>query len=159
MKNKVLPLSLVTLVVFLGAFLISSTVTFQESYLSNPDNDVTHEPSIASQHYLAKLHSDYLNNSFAQEGEVSTKSYMEDFEWQFLGPDNVGGFTNAVLYDNRDTSTTTIIAGAYTGGLYKSTNSGLTWSKINGTDNSLRVSCIDQAADGTIYVGTGVTYP
>jgi hypothetical protein len=84
---------------------------------------------------------------------------MEDFEWQFLGPDDVSGFTSAVLYDNRDTSTTTIIAGAYTGGLYKSTNSGLTWSKINGTDNSLRVSCIDQSADGTIYVGTGVLYP
>jgi hypothetical protein len=84
---------------------------------------------------------------------------MEDLDWHFLGPDDVSGFTSAMLYDNRDTSTTTIIAGAFTGGLYKSTNSGLTWNKINGTDNSLRVSCIDQAADGTIYVGTGVLYP
>lgn len=159
MKNKVLPLSLVTLVVFLGAFLISSTVTFQESFLSDPDNDVTHEASIASQHYLAKLQSNYLNNYTAPENEVATKSTMEDFDWHFLGPDNVGGFTSAILYDNQDTSTTTIIAGAFTGGLYKSTNSGLTWNKINGLENSLRVSCIDQADDGTIYVGTGVLYP
>ncbi|RLD82463.1 MAG: hypothetical protein DRJ15_01510 [Bacteroidetes bacterium] len=164
MKNKVLPLSLVTLVIFLGAFLISSTVSFQESFLSDPDNDVTLKNTNASQDYIAQIRNNKLTNSIAFEDELGAfiqteelvaNSYKEDFDWQFLGPDNVSGFTSAILYDNSDTSLTTIIAGAFTGGLYKSTNSGLTWNKINGIESSLRISCIAQASDGTIYAGTG----
>ncbi len=164
MKNKVLPLSLVTLVIFLGAFFISATVSFQESFLSDPDNEVSIENINATQDYIAGLRNNKLTSSVAQEDELrafvqskelAANSYKEDFDWHFLGPDNVGGFTSAIMYDITDDTYTTIIAGAYTGGLYKSTNSGLTWNKINGVESSLRVSCIVQATDGTIYAGTG----
>jgi len=164
MKNKVLPLSLVTLVIFLSVFLISATVSFQESFLSDPDNEVSLENVNAIQDHIAQIRNNKLTNSVAfddqlaayiQTKELAANSYKEDFDWKFLGPDNVSGFTQAILYDISDTSYTTIFAGAFTGGLYKSDNSGLTWNKINGIESSLRVSCIVQASDGTIYAGTG----
>ncbi len=163
MKNKILPLSLVTLVIFLGAFLISATSAFPESFLADPDNvpDGT-DRSLASTHLTkirANQHTQVVDPADvlrAREAVLgNTRSSEAELGWKFLGPDNVGGFTKALLFDNRDETGKTIIAGAFTGGLYKSTNSGLTWSKINGTESNLHVSCIGQAADGTIYIGTG----
>jgi hypothetical protein len=164
MKNKILPLSLVTLVILLGAFLISATVTFPESFLSDPDNDVSKADKSLMSNHLTKIRANQhtgvvdqadVFNAHQQASLNEKDSYMEDFEWKFIGPDNVGGFTNAILFDNKDEAAKTIIAGAYSGGLYKSTNTGLTWTKINGIENSLSVSCIAQSSDGSIYVGTG----
>ncbi|MEN8224478.1 MAG: T9SS type A sorting domain-containing protein [Bacteroidota bacterium] len=163
MKNKILPLSLVTLVIFLGAFLISATITFPESFLNDPDNEGEADKSYMST-YLTKLRvnqqtlvvdqADVLNAQI-QAGENASDGTMEDFNWKFLGPDNVGGFTKALLFDNRDELGKTIIAGALTGGLYKSVNTGLTWTKINGIESNLNITGIAQTADGTIYAGTG----
>ncbi|MCD4731421.1 MAG: T9SS type A sorting domain-containing protein [Bacteroidales bacterium] len=80
-----------------------------------------------------------------------------DLNWIEMGPDNIGGRTRAVIFDNRDANANTLYAGSVTGGLFKSTNLGSSWSKINnasGTAN-LNVSSIVQADNGTIYVGTG----
>ncbi len=72
------------------------------------------------------------------------------------GPDNVGGRTRAILVDNSDINT--IYAGSVSGGLFKSTNRGNTWSRVNAFSTVLSVSCIAQTPNGTIYVGTGSTY-
>ena len=144
MKNKILPLSLVTLVILLGAFLISATVTVPESILRQ-DNDTELNKSAASTH-IAKMranqHTGVVDNADVikarqQAMENANRGIGEDFEWKFLGPDNVGGFTEAILFDNRDEAAQTIVAGALTGGLYKSTNTGLTWTKINGIESNL----------------------
>jgi len=77
--------------------------------------------------------------------------------WESLGPDNIGGRTRALLFDNRDAENRTMYAGSVSGGIYKTTNLASTWSKVNTGGNSeiLNVSCMVQADDGTIYVGTG----
>ena len=79
----------------------------------------------------------------------------EDLKWHIIGPDNYGGRTRAVLYDKNDASGKTIYAGGVTGGLWKSSDNGMTWTKINPDGSNLYVSCITQSDDGTIYVGTG----
>lgn len=167
MKNKILPLSLVTLVICLGAFLISATTTFPESYLNDPDNHASEAEETLFSNYLTKIRANQntqivdqadVYKAFKEAALKAEDAYMEDFDWYFLGPDDAGGFTPAILYDNTDETSKTIIAGAMTGGLYKSTNSGLTWNKINGIESNLKVSCIAQADDGTIYVGTGGFY-
>ncbi|MDT8392514.1 MAG: T9SS type A sorting domain-containing protein [Bacteroidales bacterium] len=164
MKNKILPLSLVTLVICLGAFFISATTTFPESYLNDPDNHASEAEKALFSNYLTKIRANQntqivdpadVFKAYKDASQKAEDAYMEDFNWYFLGPDNAGGFTPAILYDNTDETSKTIIAGALTGGLYKSTNGGLTWNKINGIENNLKVSCITQANDGTIYAGTG----
>ena len=74
--------------------------------------------------------------------------------WLSMGPDNMGGQTTAVLYDNRSN---VIYIGSKGGGVYKSYNAGITWHQVAKTN--LMVSCMTQAPDGTIYVGTGDASP
>lgn len=164
MKNKILPLSLVTLVIFLGAFLISATFSYPDSFIPF-DGDDDGKTAVSSEQYLAKLRNnqvtgyidpaDVVNARLQAEKIAAQSSVREDIAWTFLGPDNVGGRTRALIFDNTDESSGTIIAGAVSGGLYKSTNAGLTWVKINGEESNLNVSCMAQGPDGTIYVGTG----
>jgi hypothetical protein len=160
MKNRILPLSLVTLVICLGAFFISATVAFPDYFA--PDNG---NETLSSEQYLAKLRNNQVSGKINPADVIQARMQAEkiadqngnrdDITWSFLGPDNVGGRTRALIFDNQDESATTVIAGSVSGGLYKSTNSGQTWYKINGEENSLNVSCMAQAPDGTIYVGTG----
>lgn len=79
-----------------------------------------------------------------------------NLDWIEGGPDNFGGFVSAVLTDNQDESGNTIYAGAFTGGIWKTTNGGLIWNKINPSTKNLFVSSFAQADDGTIYASTGI---
>lgn len=167
MKNKILPLSLVTLVIGLGAFLISATVTFPDSFIPDDTDYSTGKEIRSSEQYLAKLRNNQVSGLlnpadviYAREQakkNAAQNATRADIAWSLLGPDNVGGRTRALIFDNSDAASNTIIAGAVSGGLYKSTNIGLTWNKING-ENNLNVSCMAQAADGTIYAGTGEAF-
>jgi hypothetical protein len=101
-----------------------------------------------------------INDYYASR--VEAKQYKANglrgalnLEWENLGPDNQGGRTRAFLIDNDDP--THFFAGGVSGGLWESTNSGLSWTLVNGSDEfeSLIVSCIAQAGNGNIYFGTG----
>jgi hypothetical protein len=89
------------------------------------------------------------------------KSVSEtNFIWREMGPDNVGGRTRAILFDK--TNPSIVYAGAVSGGLWKSTTEGQSWSKVNYEGTSITndvanlfVSSITQAANGDIYIGTG----
>lgn len=78
--------------------------------------------------------------------------------WTSLGPDNYSGRTRALLLSNKDPQYKTLYAGGVSGGLWKSTTNGLTWSQIKTDDVVLNVSCIAQAPNGDIYVGTGENF-
>lgn len=70
--------------------------------------------------------------------------------WEEIGPNNMGTHVRAMTVDNNGT----VWAGSVGGGLWKSTDSGVSWEQVTGLDDNLAVSCI--AADGNnIYVGTG----
>ena len=74
----------------------------------------------------------------------------DDLYWISMGPDNMGGQTTAVLYDNQ---TNWIYIGSKGGGVYVTYNNGITWHQVG--DQNLMVSCMAQDADGLIYIGTG----
>ncbi len=84
----------------------------------------------------------------------SAKS-IANVDWIEMGPDNIGGRTRAVIFDNRDANANTLYAGSVSGGIFKSTNLGSSWSPVDQTEEVLNVSCMVQDTDGTIYVGTG----
>ena len=73
-----------------------------------------------------------------------------DLYWISMGPDNMGGQTTAVLYDNQ---TNWVYIGSKGGGVYVTYNNGVTWHQVG--DQNLMVSCMTQDADGVIYIGTG----
>jgi hypothetical protein len=88
------------------------------------------------------------NNGVYKSGKTSAFDLIE------LGPDNMGGRTRALLFDNRDATGNTVYAGNVAGGLFKSTNGGSNWSKVN-TGSTWPVTTMVQDNNGTIYVGTG----
>jgi hypothetical protein len=89
-------------------------------------------------------------------GDGSSKTGPLNLNWSPLGPDNVAGRTRAVIFDSRDASGNTIYAAGVSGGIYKSVNLGLTWNFLSTESGDvLKVTCMIQAPNGTIYAGTG----
>lgn len=79
-------------------------------------------------------------------------------EWQFMGPNNVGGRTRAVLVDKDDPKR--MVIGGVSGGIFTSNNGGLSWTNHpqNTEFATLSVSAITQAPNGDIYIGTGENF-
>jgi hypothetical protein len=77
----------------------------------------------------------------------------DDIEWESMGPNNVGGRTRAIL--PLSDGTNSIMAGAVSGGLFRSNNSGLSWNLIESFDPYLIVSSLAQLGNGAIYCATG----
>lgn len=73
------------------------------------------------------------------------------------GPENVGGRTRAVAFDVRDENT--ILAGGVSGGIWKSTDGGINWTRKSNPENRNSVTCIVQdirpGMQDTWYHGTG----
>ncbi len=87
------------------------------------------------------------------EMQKFAKKSSVNFNWMPVGPDNFGGRSRAFLIDKD--SSNVLYAGSVSGGLFKSTNSGASWTELTTDQPNLAVTCIDQASDGTIYFGTG----
>ena len=64
-------------------------------------------------------------------GLSSKSAPAMDLNWISLGPNNVAGRARGILYDKRDSTGLTIYVGAVSGGIWRSTNGGLTWHEMN----------------------------
>ena len=98
---------------------------------------------------------DVLNARKEVQNHLESPNRDFNMSWEFRGLDNVGGRTRALLIDKRDETNHTLFAGGVAGGVWKSTTGGLTWNRMNTPTCSMAVSCITQADNGDIYVGTG----
>lgn len=74
-------------------------------------------------------------------------------QWEEMGPDDIGGRSRAIMFDKDDSNI--MFAGAVSGGLFKSTNGGRSWQKVNDFADNLAVMSIAQTTNGDIYYGTG----
>lgn len=70
--------------------------------------------------------------------------------WKAMGPDNAGGRTTSVIYDNQNPNA--VYIGSMGGGVFWTWNHGISWHQVG---ENLMVSSMAQAENGTIYVGTG----
>ncbi|MCX6351501.1 MAG: T9SS type A sorting domain-containing protein [Bacteroidetes bacterium] len=77
--------------------------------------------------------------------------------WQQRGPYNIGGRTRALALDA--TNENIILAGAATGGIWRSTNAGKSWARMTDASTLLSSSCIVQdtraGKENIWYYGTG----
>ena len=85
----------------------------------------------------------------------AAKSGSSLLEWEFLGPNNIGGRTRSILINKNNTNH--LLAGSVSGGLWFSNDGGLNWAEhpLNESSPCLAVSCMTQAPNGDIYLGTG----
>jgi len=107
-----------------------------------------------------------LEQTFAQTllGAFSRKNEGEDIQafgtWQSRGPWNIGGRTRAFAFDANNFST--LLAGAVSGGVWMSTNDGISWSLTTAPNQLHSVTCIAQDTQigkrNIWYYGTGEIY-
>ncbi len=75
--------------------------------------------------------------------------------WNFAGPDNIGGRISDIEFDPQNANI--VYAGAATGGVFKSTDRGATWSPIFDDQAVLPIGdlAVDPNQPNVIYAGTG----
>lgn len=167
MKKRILPIGFISLLIsgVVALYLIAAEGNEKELVQVNYGG----QSIKGAKEYLALIRNNQHTGLLNPKDVINARKQIEaasayksgngtdDLNWVEIGPDNIGGRTRAIIYDNRDQESKTLYAGSVTGGVFKSTNQGTTWTKVNlnsGTAN-LNVSSMVQADDGTIYVGTG----
>ncbi len=79
--------------------------------------------------------------------------------WTFRGPGNVGGRTRALAFDVSDPTGRTLLAGGISGGMWRTTDDGASWTLTTGSDDFIGVSAVAQdtraGRQSTWYYGTG----
>ena len=83
------------------------------------------------------------------------ESALAQLEWRSIGPAVMGGRIDDVAVDERDTST--IYIGAASGGLWKTTNAGTTWTPLFDRQETSSIGDIALAPSNQdiVWVGTG----
>lgn len=96
----------------------------------------------------------FISSNFIFSQKVKNEQTIS-LQWTEMGPCNYGGRTRALLVD--DSNPNIIYAGAIAGGLWKSTTSGSSWTKVANSDmlENIAISCLYQATNGNLYFGTG----
>ncbi len=125
---------------------ISDTQTYLMSMKVNP---VTGQIPLEDVFQARQTADKLAQNPTAKSSEIN---------WEFMGPNNIGGRTHAILIDKDNSQR--IIAGCVSGGIFTSNNGGLNWNDHpqNQEFATLSISAIVQTPNGDIYIGTGVNY-
>lgn len=100
-----------------------------------------------------------LNQSArAQANALRTKSSsLAANAWTSLGPTNIGGRVTDLAVD--PTHANTVYAGVATGGVWKSTDAGATFSPAWNPANPAAIGALAMTASGVLYAGTGEANP
>jgi hypothetical protein len=161
MKNRLLPFGLVALLLGCACLFFSPSLRAvnPENSRSSPGSDLRMH-QIRSNQVTGMVSPADVLKARNQARALQTKSTAGlGLDWMHIGPSNWAGRSRVVLFDNQDPESQTLFTGGVTGGIWKSTNLGLTWHAVNeGTNEVLRVSAMTQTPGGTIYVGTGEYY-
>jgi hypothetical protein len=162
MKRKLLQLSLLTIVFGLAGLIVASGYVGSDQPASVKSDNCE---IAAATEYLLQIKSNQITGKIDPFDVLTAREQAETLhlksgnalglEWIAVGPDNAPGRVRALIFEQSDPTARTIVAAGVTGGLWKTTNLGSTWNKINIANQNLYVSALVQAPDGTIYAGTG----
>ena len=91
------------------------------------------------------------------EKRLKEKAEIPGINWSERGPSNISGRSKTILIDANDPTGNTIWTGGVSGGIWKSTNDGQSWSIISDQFNNMSVTSIVQDPNNPniIYFGTG----
>lgn len=84
---------------------------------------------------------------------------MNAAAYTFQGPSNLGGRTRALAFDISDASSQTMIAGSVSGGVFKTINGGISWTRVSPNNQLFSITAIAQdprpGFQSTWYYGGG----
>ncbi len=165
MKNRNLLIGLLVLMFGAGVFVLSTSSAYSQ-VVNSPDNVIADDGATEGWSFLSQIRSNQVTGQVTPSDVLKARNQAARLKssealglnWLSMGPDNYSGRTRALVLDNRVSDRSTIITGSVSGGLWKSTTRGLTWNPITTGDILLNVSCMVQAPNGDIYVGTGESF-
>ena len=103
----------------------------------------------------SKIPQKKFGSVWARGGSVETQNNYES-----IGPNNVGGRSRGLAFDKRNANI--VLTGGVTGGIFRSTDGGVSWTFVSGENDIRSATSIvqDPAHPDTWYCGTGeVFYP
>ena len=168
MKRRNLPFSLILIFIVLGGFAFSFfSLADPPHYKPRDQKDkLNKRANKPAARFLAQIRNNQHTGVIRPEDFKRVQSELEnisssravDPEWKQMGPDNFGGRTRAIICKQTAENNIEIFAAGVSGGIWKSTNLGTTWAKINADNDNLNVSCMAMSDNGTVYAGTGETF-
>ncbi|MGB0402676.1 MAG: T9SS type A sorting domain-containing protein [Salibacteraceae bacterium] len=113
--------------------------------LSNGEKRQAWQQQMLGDPTTGKIPSNYskLESEFLADFQTSSRSgNLDNLTWDWTGPINYGGRTRALQFDITDTNN--LLAGSASGGIFKSTNGGKSWTKVSKKDHNLAITSIAQ---------------
>ncbi|MBK6263466.1 T9SS type A sorting domain-containing protein [Marivirga sp. S37H4] len=122
-------------------------------------NSISKEINQTESGYQKGYRFNELSKSLKKQAQARTNANVPA-EFISRGPGNVGGRTRAIAVDPDDNTSCTWLAGASSGGIWKTTDCGETWINISPDLPNLSTNSIAQASSNpdVIYVGTGEVF-
>ena len=150
MKKRFLPFSLLLVIMVLGQSLMADQDGHYVPREKDLDNAEAYIASMRVNQNTGLIDPAWMIKS-AKQTEMAVNGKEETpVYWVSMGPDNFGGRTTSIVYNNANMNE--VYIGSMGGGVFYTWNQGVTWHQVG---ENLMVSCMAQADDGTIYVGTG----
>ena len=92
---------------------------------------------------------EYVENNMVEKSQDDTKGITS---WTNLGPGNIGGRIRSIII--RPSNSNHILVGGVSGGVWKSTDGGSSWTAKNDDGDPISISCMTNSGD-VVYAGTG----
>ena len=99
----------------------------------------------------------FLEYEKAWRGNFRLKSAQQVLPWVSRGPYNVSGRVRSIIVDPSDNTHKTWFAGSASGGIWKTTDAGATWTNLTASMPNLATTslAISKSQPDVIYAGTG----
>ncbi len=127
-----------------------------------PDKYIEYKNAMISGFGKKKYPQNYRLNELksAFVHKASLKSTQVDLDWVQRGPGNIGGRTRSIIVDPTDVTQQTWYAGAVSGGIWKTTDAGISWELVSPDLPNLSISSLAMSKSNpdVIYAGTGEGY-
>ena len=128
MKKRFLPLSMLLITIVLAqASIVANATGIQGKYNPRTSSKATFSSFMKS--IRANQETGLIDPADLIAGQRAAQATNRDanLDWVSAGPDNFGGLTRGVIY-NADG---TVVIGTMGGGIYKTTNGGITFKQIS----------------------------
>jgi photosystem II stability/assembly factor-like uncharacterized protein len=148
MKKRFLPLSMLLITMVLAqASLVANAAEIQGKYTPRNGSNATFSSFMKS--IRANQETGLIDPALLIAGQKAAQMSKDNtMTWEEAGPDNLGGPSRAVIYDNDGN----VLIGSMAGDIYKTTNGGVTFKRI--AHVGAPVSCFAKVGN-EIYIGTG----
>ena len=141
--------------VTLGYLSLETSYSPREKVTQGIDGYSSYMKLLRANQVTGKVANEDVTEVMDQIKALNSSKYKASWplNWDFRGPDNVGGRTRCLVIDKDNPQI--LYSGGVSGSVFKSVNQGGTWYPITNKSDNFGVISMAQSSDGALYYGTG----